>query len=205
MGQVEAGLEILRPPKLSKDAFKALIIGRGWRMADAAFRWGVRPETLSRAAGDESRDLRWDDLVRSLPQLDRRQRAAATAARLHQNPAKVRNRQKLTSATVTTEKTTIPTDHWFDDDEPNDQYVDGFRYREYVDRGSELVVMMDIGEFASEGMTLVVVKTRAGVDDHGGATEEYLCRTPENEEMWLTPDQMDDWVVSTGRTRPVDL
>jgi hypothetical protein len=62
-------------------------------------------------------------------------------------------------------------------------------------------VVMDMGRFAPEGATLVVVDTRLGVHADGGAQEEYLCDSGQGTPLWLEPDQMDDWVVSTGKIR----
>ena len=73
--------------------FKAMIRQRGWQMADAAARWAIQPQTLSRVAADPEREIRWDDLVRSLPALTRRERAAATAARLQLYPPPSRRRK----------------------------------------------------------------------------------------------------------------
>jgi hypothetical protein len=66
--------------------------------------------------------------------------------------------------------------------------------------GSELVVM-EIGSFAPEGAILVVTDTRLGMHPDGGGQEEYLCESSHGTTLWLEPDQMDDWAVSTGKTR----
>ncbi len=60
---------------------------------------------------------------------------------------------------------------------------------------------MEIGSFAPEGATLVVTDTRLGMHRDAGAQEEYLCESSHGTALWLEPDQMDDWVVSTGKTR----
>ncbi len=62
-------------------------------MADVACRWSIRPEHLSRIAADENRDLKWDDLVRSLPTLSPFERSCVTAARLSLIPPKPRRRK----------------------------------------------------------------------------------------------------------------
>jgi hypothetical protein len=59
-------------------------------MTDAAARWDIQPATLSRVAADPELETRWDDLVRALPSLPRRERAAATAARLQLYPPRPR-------------------------------------------------------------------------------------------------------------------
>lgn len=208
MDQVEVGLLLLRPARLSPADFKGLIRQRGWRMADAAVRWDVRPETLSRVAADPQRETRWDDLVRALPVLTRRERAAATAARLQLYPPRPRVRPAAPVEAQAPVQTTRPTPgpfDWAEDDE--DEFAsfapaaDGYRYQDYVGLGSELVVVSEIGSFAAEGTVLVVTDTRLGVNDDGQAQEEYHCEAPRGTTLWLTPDQMDDWVVSTGKTR----
>ena len=47
----------------------------------------------------------------------------------------------------------------------------------------------------------MVTDTRVGVNEDGTAQEEYRCGAPQGTTLWLTPAQMDDWVVSTGKTR----
>jgi hypothetical protein len=77
----------------------------------------------------------------------------------------------------------------------------GFRYQGYVGLGSELAVVNAIGSFAPEGAVLMVIDTRLGVGHDGQACEEYLCESAQGDTLWLASDQMDDWVVSTGKTR----
>ncbi|RRW40023.1 hypothetical protein EGJ52_22865 [Pseudomonas luteola] len=221
MGQVSSGYSLLYPPRLSRLEFKALLAARGWRMADAAFRWGVRPETLSRVAADENRDVQWDDLVRSLPQLTRAERAAATRLRLQLAPPRPR-RVSATSAVSTARaeqrsQISPPTDSGLegqverfddllepDDPRPSTTASDGFRYQAYLEPGSELVVMAALGSVAQEEDILVVLETRTGIHDTGAAQEEYLCETPSGTQLWLTPSQLDDHTVSNGRTRSLD-
>jgi hypothetical protein len=208
MDQVQIGLTLLRPPLLSPDDFKLLIRQRGWRMADVAVRWNVRAETLSRIAADPAREFRWDDLARALPPLTRREQAAATAARLFLFPARPRAvlPQSLEEYPVSTGTAQPMAPLCWTDDEADDEghYAsppDGFRYQDYVGLGSELAVVSDIGSFAVEGAHLMVIDTRIGVASEGDACEEYLCESAQGDTLWLTPDQMDDWVVSTGKTR----
>lgn len=209
MDQVASGLALLRPSRLSPSEFKALIRQRGWRMADAAMRWNVRPETLSRVAADPARETRWDDLVRALPQLTRRERAAATAARLALHPPRPRACEVAAADGPVINRSPPASPpaplSWADDeDEDLDDSAygtNGFRYRGYVGVRSELVVVREIGSFAPEGAVLVVTETRLGVNAHAEPQEEYCCESPSGLLQWLTPDQMDDWVVSTGKTR----
>lgn len=67
--------------------------------------------------------------------------------------------------------------------------------------GSELMMVMEIGSFAPEDATLVVTDTHLGIHLDVGAPEEYLCESPQGTTLWLEPDQMDDWVVSTCKRR----
>lgn len=212
--KVEKGSPFLRPHKLSREAFKALIEQRGWRMADAACRWSIRPEHLSRIAADEERDLKWDDLARSLPALTPFERACVTAARLSLVPPKPRKRKgQPISEPAQTEivepvDTVVQPDPPFkwehgddDDDEVFAPGVDGFRYNAYLSRGSELVVVQEIDGFAREHAILVVTATRVGVDSAGGAQEEYQCESAAGDQRWIEPDQIDDWLVSNGKMR----
>lgn len=214
MDQVVSGLALLCPPQLSPTEFKALIRQRGWRMADAAVRWNVRPETLSRVAADPAREIRWDDLVRALPHLTRRERAAVTAARLELYPPRPRVPADLAPAAgpishpiTEPSPASLPAlapQLWIDDeDDLGDSTVsaNGFRYQGYVGVHSELVVVREIGSFAPEGAVLVVTEIRVGVNAQAEPQEEYCCASPSGVLQWLTPDEMDDWVVSTGKTR----
>lgn len=208
MDQVEIGLKLLRPTLLSPYDFKLLIRQRGWRMADVAVRWNVRAETLSRIAADATREFRWDDLARALPLLTRREQAAATAARLFLFPPRRRAApvESVDAAPASQEATRplVPLPWGDDEDEDEGPYAslpDGFRYQDYVGLGSELAVVSEIGSFAAEGALLMVMDTRLGVGPEGDACEEYLCESAQGDTLWLTPDQMDDWVVSTGKTR----
>lgn len=213
--KVDKGSPFLRPPKLSREAFKALIEQRGWRMADVACRWSIRPEHLSRIAADEDRDLKWDDLVRSLPTLSAFERSCVTAARLSIIPPKPRRRkgqpigEPVQSVDAEAAGAAVQPDPPFkwehgdeeDEDEAFVPGVDGFRYRSYLSRGSELVVVQEIDGFAREHAILVVTATRVGVDPAGGAQEEYQCESATGDQRWFAPDQIDDWLVSNGKMR----
>lgn len=208
MDQVTFGLKLLRPTPLPPETFKAFIRQRGWRMADVAARWNVRPETLSRVAADPQRETRWDDAVRALPFLVTRERAAATAARLFLNPPQRRRGPKV----QTDAGERAPTDPdarlpppWDEETATEEKAYaslpDGLRYQGYVGMGSELAVVTEIGSFAQEGAVLLVVDTRLGIGADGEAQEEYLCESAQGATLWLKPDQMNDWIVFTGKTR----
>lgn len=88
-------------------------------------------------------------------------------------------------------------------DEEDDAFVpgvDGFRYRSYLSRGSELVAVQEIDEAAREHAILVVT-ARVSVDPGGGAQEEYQCESATGDQRWFAPDQIDDWLVSSGKMR----
>lgn len=212
--QLERGRAWLRPPPLSPGAFKALIAERGWRMADVACRWGIRPEHLSRIAADEARETKWDDGVRALPPLSRREQTAVTAARRQLVPSPPRSRQVKTGgvsadalapenapAAGVSER---PFSWGAEDDEEDEALAaagDGFRYRGYLSRGAELVVVQEIDGFAREHALLLVIATRLGVDAAGGAQEQYQCESASGAQRWFTPEQIDDGLVSNGKTR----
>lgn len=184
-------------------------------MADVACRWSIRPEHLSRIAADEDRDLKWDDLVRSLPALSAFERSCVTAARLSIIPPKSRRRKSqpigepIQSVDAEGAGAAVQPDPPFkwkhgdeeDEDEAFAPGVDGFRYSSYLSWGSELVVVQEIDGFAREHAILVVTATRVGVDPAGGAQEEYQCESATGDQRWIAPDQIDDWLVSNGRMR----
>lgn len=202
-------MALLRPAHLTPSDFKAPIRQRDWQMADAAARWAIQPATLSRFAADPDPETRWDDLVRARPALTRRERAAATAARLQLYPPRPRTAKLLPVAPATKEgplsTPALPPFAWVDEEDEDFSVYEtsgnGFRYQGYVGLGSELVVVIEIDSFAPEGATLVVTDTRLGMHPDAGAQEEYLCESPHGTTLWLESDQMDDWVVSTGKTR----
>ena len=183
-------------------------------MADVACRWGIRPEHLSRIAADEARETKWDDGVRALPPLSRREQTAVTAARRQLVPSPPRSRQVKTGgvsadalapenapAAGVSER---PFSWGAEDDEEDEALAaagDGFRYRGYLSRGAELVVVQEIDGFAREHALLLVIATRLGVDAAGGAQEQYQCESASGAQRWFTPEQIDDGLVSNGKTR----
>ncbi|MEX5684836.1 hypothetical protein [Pseudomonas silesiensis] len=213
VGQIEHGMTWLRPPPLSPAAFKALIAERGWRMADVACRWAIRPEHLSRIAADAARETKWDDGVRALPTLSRREQTAVTAARRQLVPNPPRSRQvktgDLSADALAPENAAAgvpgrPFSWGAEDDEEDEAMAaegDGFRYRGYLSRGDELVAVKAIEGFAREHALLVVIATRLGVDSAGGAQEQYHCESGTGEQRWFAPEQIDDGLVSNGKTR----
>lgn len=206
---------LLRPGKLSRDDFKQLIAQKGWRMADVACRWSIRPEHMSRIAADEGRDCKWDDLARALPTLSPNEQAAVKAARLVLAPPPKRQRKAGQAQEVTTETpqaVAIPAAaakpfNWDHDDDDDDDFagvgLDGYRWRRYLSRGAELVVDREIDNFAAYGVILVVIAAREGVDSAGGAQEEYQCEAPSGAQRWFEPDEIDNYLVYNGKTRDI--
>lgn len=206
-------MAFLRLPPLSTAAFKALIAERGWRMADVACRWAIRPEHLSRIAADEARETKWDDGVRALPTLGPRDRLAVTAARralvprsprLRQSPAPEPVAAPVAAASAEAGVPERPFTWGPEEDEEDEALapgVDGFRYRGYLSRGDELVVVQAIEGFAREHAILLVIATRIGVDPAGGAQEQYHCESATGEQRWFAPEQIDDGLVSNGKMR----
>lgn len=183
-------------------------------MADVACRWSIRPEHLSRIAADTDRDAKWDDLARALPPLSPNDRAAVTAARHVLAPAPKRNRKSSTEQPVKPDATIAsacpPATNAFswthedpegEDDEFAGASTDGFRWKAYLGRGSELVVDRAIENFAGDGVILVVIATRVGVDSAGGAQEEYQCEAPDGAQRWFEPEEIDDWLIFNGKVR----
>ena len=212
--QVERGRTLLRPPPLSPAAFKALIAERGWRMADLACRWAIRPEHLSRIAADVARETKWDDAVRALPTLGPRDRVAVTAARralvpspprVRKSPAPEPGAGPVASGSAAAAGVPERPFSWGPEEDEEDEALaaegDGFRYHAYLSRGAELVVVREIDGFAREQAILLVIATRIGADAAGGAQEEYHCESASGEQRWFTPEQIDDGLVSNGKTR----
>ncbi|WP_208605230.1 hypothetical protein [Pseudomonas abietaniphila] len=208
----ERGLSFLQPPRLTRDEFKSMITQKGWRMADVACRWSIRPEHLSRVAADVERDAKWDDLARALPLLSPNDQTAVSIARRVLIPPTRHKRSSKTQSEIheaPCEETQRPvvTEPFNWDREPDDDEedfsasVDGFRYRNYLVRGSELVVIRAIEHFAAEQAVLVVMEIREGADSAGGVQEEYRCESPNGTSRWFEPDEIDDWLVSNGKTR----
>jgi hypothetical protein len=214
--KISRGLLLLRPGKLPRDDFKQLIAQKGWRMADVACRWSIRPEHMSRIAADENRDFKWDDLARALPTLSPNEQAAVKAARLVLVPPAKRQR-KTTHVQETSTETpqavansaapTKPFSWEHDDDDDDDDFsvvgIDGYRWKRYLTRGAELVVDREIDNFAAYGAILVVIAVREGVDTTGGAQEEYQCEAPTGAQRWFEPDEIDDCLVYNGKTRDI--
>lgn len=212
--KISRGLLLLRPGKLSRDDFKQLILHKGWRMADVACRWSIRPEHMSRIAADEDRDFKWDDLARALPTLSPNEQAAVKAARMVLAPPAKRQRKitqvqdapiEVPVAVASSAAADKPFTWNHDDDEDDEEFAgvatDGYRWRRYLSRGAELVVDSEIDNFATFGSILVVVATREGVDSAGGVQEEYQCEAPSGSQRWFEPDEIDDWLVYNGKTR----
>ncbi|WP_432263250.1 hypothetical protein [Cupriavidus sp. TMH.W2] len=201
-----SGLSLMRPDRMAPSEFKSMLVGKGWRMADVACRWGIKPETLSRLVADPSRDTKWDDLARALPRLSRAERAAATAARRALAPPKKRSRnlpEKATLAPVLEPpaRTGNPIAD-LDAEFAPPQRQNGLRYHGYVTENDELIAAEDVGEFASAGDHLYVKEVRLGAYADGAVREEYLAETESGETLWLTPEEMDQWMVASGRSRP---
>lgn len=209
MDQALRGMQLLRPTPLAPDELKALIRGRGWRMADAALRWNIRIESLNQVVADPGRATRWDDLARALPQLTREERAAVSAVRLSWYPrragvsaaaGKIDGGGTDTVALLSSSLLSGPCQAPLLCNEIHALVEDGFRYQAYVGKGSELAVVMPVADLVQPDDALVVVDVRLGLSSEGEVQEEYLCQSVNGIERWLEPDQMDDWVVCTGRT-----
>lgn len=69
--------------RMPKAKFLSLLAQKGWRVADAAWRWNLSPEHLSRQIADpQRRDPRLDDAVIGLPRLTAAEASAIRRARL---------------------------------------------------------------------------------------------------------------------------
>lgn len=204
MSRKISGYSLIRPARLDPVEFKALISGKGWRMADVACRWGIKPETLSRLAANPDRDFKWDDLARALPHISRSERAAATEVRLALNPPKkrlrIRNEPKPHAA-----KQQDPALEVCDELEERygttKQHQNGLRYQGYLVIGDELIATEDIDSFASAGDHLYVLATELGTYLDGSIREDYLIESEHGDARLFTPEDMDRWMAATGRSR----
>lgn len=160
-----------RQARLTPEQFKALAKYKGWKFKMLAERWGVSPEWISHVSRDPQRDLRFDDALLGLPNLNRLT-----------SYVKARERQlnaALSKALPKRSKPRMPTP--------------GYRYRGYLEVGTLVIASAAVGSMAEEGERGIVFQL---VDD--GKTESYGVIFETGMWDWFPPDYVDACLSSTG-------
>lgn len=163
--------------RLSPEQFKALAKYKGWKFKMLAERWGVTPEWISNVSRDPQRDLRYDDALIGLPNLNRLAR-----------DLKSRNRQleaamsHLGHDTKKTRSMSLSL---------------GYRYRGYLYLGAIVTASADVGSMAEVGMRGVVFQV---LDDGRGETYGVIFESGLWD--WFKPEHIDACLAGSGLTAP---
>lgn len=163
--------------RLTPEQFKALAKYKGWKFRMLAERWGVTPEWVSQISRDPERDLRYDDALIGLPNLNRLAR-----------DMKARDRQleaAMRKLGVKSERAA------------QRQLAPGYRYSGYLHLGAILTASADVGSMAEEGMRGVVFQV---IDD--GAGETYGVIFESGMWDWFKPEHVDVYLATSGLTSP---
>lgn len=163
--------------RLTPEQFKALARYKGWKFKMLAERWGVTPEWVSQISRDPERDLRYDDALIGLPNLNRLAR-----------DLKARGRQLEAAMAKLVAKTGQP---------PPARLAPGYRYSGYLYPGAILTASADVGSMAEEGMRGVVFQV---IDD--GAGETYGVIFESGMWDWFKPEHVDVYLATSGLTSP---
>lgn len=161
--------------RLTPEQFKALAKYKGWKFKMLAERWGVTPEWVSQISRDPLRDLRYDDALIGLPNLNRLSR-----------DLKARNRQldaAMSKLDAKADKAAPP------------RLAPGYRYRGYLHLGAILTASADVGSMAEEGMRGVVFQV---IDD--GSGESYGVIFESGMWDWFKPEHVDVYLATSGLT-----
>lgn len=163
--------------RLTAEQFKALAKYKGWKFKMLAERWGVTPEWVSQVSRDPKRDLRYDDALIGLPNLNRL--AQDLKARGRQLEAAI---AKLESASAKRSKS-LPTP--------------GYRYRGYLYPGAIVTACVDVGSMAEEGMRGIVFQV---IDER--KEETYGVIFENGLWDWFSPVHVDHYLATVGLTSP---
>ena len=162
-------------PRLTPEQFKALAKYKGWKFKMLAERWGVTPEWVSEVSRDPARDLRYDDALIGLPNLNRLAR-----------DLKSRNRQLEAALARLGART---------ENAPPLRLAPGYRYRGYLYPGAILTASADVGSMAEEGMRGVVFQV---IDDGTGETYGVIFESGMWD--WFKPEHVDVYLATSGLT-----
>jgi hypothetical protein len=161
--------------RLTPEQFKALAKYKGWKFKMLAERWAVTPEWVSQLSRDPERDIRYDDALIGLPNLNRLARdLKARARQLDAAMAKLGAKP---------ERATPP------------RLAPGYRYSGYLHLGAILTASADVGSMAEEGMRGVVFQI---IDD--GAGETYGVIFESGMWDWFKPEHVDVYLATSGLT-----
>lgn len=163
--------------RLSPEQFKALAKYKGWKFKMLAERWGVTPEWVSQVSRDPRRDLRYDDALLGLPNLNRL--ASDLKARARQLQAALAK----SGAAREKQQPRLP--------------APGYRYRGYLAPGVIVTASGAVGSMAEEGMRGMVFQV---LDD--GRQESYGVIFETGMWDWFPPDYVDMYLSSTGLVSP---
>ncbi len=163
--------------RLTPEQFKALAKYKGWKFKMLAERWGLTPEWVSNISRDPNRDLRFDDALHGLPNLNKLSREL-----------KWRSRQVDAAMQVVSAQ------------EPKVRNVPippGYRYRGYLIPGMIVTASAEVGSMAEEGMRGIVFQA---LDT--GKEEIYGIIFETGLWDWFPPDHVDDCLATTGLLAP---
>lgn len=167
--------------QLSREAFREELRRRGWRMVDAARRWGITPEHFSRLLAKQDRGTHWNDALFGLPVLTRLQRL------------KMRKRSRNRNRVANSEWVPKEPDHEALRSQP------GYLFHGSLVPGAVVIAMEVIGVVAEEGDEGVVISV---VDTGNG--ERYLIRFPNGDEEFAEVDVL-RCLCETGKSRISDV
>lgn len=166
------------PPALSPAQFKALAKFKGWRYTELAARWGLQPETVSAIARNSKRAVRYDDMLRGLPNLNhfgRDQRRWIDQLAAAEKLIRVPDQEEMRRAPA----------------------GPGFRYHGYLQCGSIVAATTQVGEMAEEGSRGIVFHVMCESE-----REVYGIIFESGAWDWFNPDYIDLYVAGTGLTDP---
>ncbi|WP_206047335.1 hypothetical protein [Noviherbaspirillum denitrificans] len=161
--------------RLTPEQFKALARYKGWKFTMLAARWGVTPEWISEISRNPERDLRYDDALIGLPNLNRLGR-----------DLKARGRQIDAALAKLGAKPDRPVPA---------RPAPGYRYAGYLYPGAILTASADVGSMAEEGMRGVVFQV---IDDGAGQTYGVIFESGMWD--WFKPEHVDQYLATAGLT-----
>lgn len=168
------------PPPLSPAQFKALAKFKGWRYTELAARWGLQPETVSAIARNPERQVRYDDMLRGLPNLN------------HFGRDQRRWNDQLAAAELLIRKADQGKEG-----ESRAPSGPGFRYHSYIVLGSIVTASTQVGEMAEEGERGIVFHVQRETE-----REVYGIIFESGAYDWFTPEYIDIYVAGSGLIAP---
>lgn len=142
-----------------------------------AERWNVTPEWISNISRDPHRDLKYDDALIGLPNLNK------LARDLKSRHRQIEAAMQKKSEHVTRSRVPL--------------VLPGYRYRGYLTLGSIVTASADVGSMAEEGMRGIVFQL---IDN--GLQEQYGVIFETGLWDWFPPDYVDSLLAGTGMVSP---